>query len=285
MAKKRMDSRSVGLDVAAEFAAWLTGAENLHYGIWSGLEVDASNLGAAQAAYTAKLFAYLPDGPLSILDIGGGAGETPKETHRPRTSGGNRGSSHSIADRCRENVPEARVHEVTFEEFEDEERFDLCLFSESLQYIPLKTALEEALKVTRRDGCILIADCFRSEGFATRGEIRPPGDGHPIASFRKAVAALPLEQLASEDITEAVAPSIDLEQGLYHVFGKALARIDLELATKRPKTRWVTAHLLKLTLGRRRVVRLNARLSGDFRTSEAFIRNSIYLVTLLRKHP
>ncbi|MFC0341377.1 class I SAM-dependent methyltransferase [Paracoccus niistensis] len=285
MGKKRLDSRSVGLDVAAELVKWLTGAENLHYGLWTGLEVNASNLGAAQAAYTAKLFAFLPDGPLSILDIGGGAGETAKELialgHRVEIVV----PSRCLADRCRNNAPQAKVHEMTFEDFEAAERFNLCLFSESFQYIPLETALDKALKVTQPGGHVLIADCFRSEGFAVAGEVRPPGGGHPIAKFRKAVAALPVEELASEDITEAVAPSIVLEQELFHVFGKAVDRIDSELLIKRPGTRWATAHLLKLILGRRRLARLDARLRGNFRTSEAFIRNNRYMITLLRKLP
>ena len=283
MGKKRIDSRSVGLDVAAELVKWLTGAENLHYGLWSGLEVNASNLGAAQAAYTAKLFAFLPDGPLSILDVGGGAGETAKELialgHRVEIVV----PSRCLADRCRNNAPQAKVHEMMFEDFEAMERFDLCLFSESFQYIPLETALDKGLKLTQPGGHVLIADCFRSEGFAARGEIRPPGGGHPIAKFRKAVAALPVEQLASEDITEAVAPSIDLEQELFHVIGKAVDRIDSELLIKRPRTRWAAAHLLKLILGRRRRARLDARLRGNFRTSAAFISNNRYIITLLRK--
>ena len=76
---KKIDTRAVGLDVGLAFIRWLTGAENLHYGLWTGLEVTAGNLRTAQDAYTAKLFGYLPKGPLRILDIGGGAGETAKK--------------------------------------------------------------------------------------------------------------------------------------------------------------------------------------------------------------
>ncbi len=283
MGKKRIDTRAIGLDVGAEFAKWLTGSEHMHYGLWSGLEVNASNLGAAQAAYTEKLFGYLPDGPLSILDIGGGAGETAKKLialgHRVEIVV----PSQSLAERCRANAPEATIHQMKFEDLEAEQRFDLCLFSESFQYIPMATALNKALELTKPGGHILIADCFRSDGIAARGKLRTPGGGHPVAQFRETVAALPLEQIALEDITEAVAPSIDLEQALFNVVGTGLARIDTELAAKRPIARWVLAHLLKLALGRRRLLRLDARLRGRFRTSEAFIQNNRYLITLLRK--
>ena len=58
---EKIDTRAVGLDVGLAFIRWLTGAENLHYGLWTGLEVTAGNLRAAQDAYTVKLFGYLPD--------------------------------------------------------------------------------------------------------------------------------------------------------------------------------------------------------------------------------
>ena len=76
---EKIDTRAVGLDGGLAFIRWLTGAENLHYGLWTGLEVTAGNLKAAQEAYTETLFGYLPDGPLRILDIGGGAGETARK--------------------------------------------------------------------------------------------------------------------------------------------------------------------------------------------------------------
>ena len=57
----KIDTRAVGLDVGLAFIRWLTGAENLHYGLWTGLEATAGNLRAAQDAYTVKLFGYLPE--------------------------------------------------------------------------------------------------------------------------------------------------------------------------------------------------------------------------------
>ena len=43
------------------------------------LDYGIGNLRSAQDAYTVKLFGYLPEGRLRILDIGGGAGETAKK--------------------------------------------------------------------------------------------------------------------------------------------------------------------------------------------------------------
>ena len=43
--------------------------------------------------------------------------------------------------------------------------FDLCLFSESFQYIPLDAGVPRCLGLLTAEGEIIISDCFRSEGF------------------------------------------------------------------------------------------------------------------------
>lgn len=282
---KRLDTRAIGLDVGLGFVKWLTGAENLHYGLWTGLEPAAGNLGAAQAAYTAKLFGYLPEGKLAILDIGGGAGETAKKLIALGHEVEIVVPSALLAARCRANAPEAKVHEMTFEAFRTDRRFDLCLFSESFQYIALETALDKALDLAKPRGHVLIADCFRSEGFAPDGKLRIAGGGHRIAAFRGAVAVRPVDVVREEDVTDAVAPSIDLEQELFHVFGTAITRVDQELSAKRPKSRWLLAMALKRFLGARRLSRIDARLRGNKRTGAVFMKNNRYLMILLRKRP
>jgi len=221
MSKTKFDSRSVGLDIGLAFSRWLTGKENLHYGLWDGLEVCAGNVGAAQEAYTAKLFDLLPDGPLRILDIGGGAGETAKKLialgHRVEIVV----PSGFLADRCRANAPQAVVHEATFQEAKPEGPFDLCLFSESFQYIPLPDGLPRCVDLLKPGGHVLIADCFRSEGFSPDKVQATVGGGHRIAAFRAFLAEQPLDVQFEEDITDSVAPSIDVEQGLFNVVGYA----------------------------------------------------------------
>ena len=48
MSNSKTNSRAVGLDLSLGVIRWLTGHENLHYGLWDGLEVTAENLGRAQ---------------------------------------------------------------------------------------------------------------------------------------------------------------------------------------------------------------------------------------------
>lgn len=280
---EKLDTKAIGLDVGLGFIRWLTGSENLHYGLWTGLEVSAGNLGRAQAAYTDKLFGLLPPGRLRILDIGGGAGETARKLIALGHEVEIVVPSPLLAQHCRANAPEATVHETTFEDFATDGRFDLCLFSESFQYIPLDIALPKALDLLGAGGHVLIADCFRSEDFRGGGAVRVVGGGHGIREFRNALSALPVEVLHDEDITGAVAPSIDLEAGFFHVFGVALTRIDGELVAKRPKTRWLLVRALKTLVSERRRLRIDERLRGEGRTSELFLANNRYVMVKLLK--
>ncbi|MBD3679174.1 MAG: methyltransferase domain-containing protein [Rhodobacteraceae bacterium] len=279
---KKLDTRAIGLDVGLSFMRWLTGAENLHYGLWTGIDVNAANLGAAQAAYTVNLFSYLPKGKLNILDIGGGAGETAKKlialSHEVEIVV----PSAFLAQRCRENAPQATVHECMFEEFESDRKFDLCLFSESFQYIPYETALDKAASLLEPGGHILIADCFRSENYEGVKRSQTVGGGHRLSAFRAGLATRPVKVLKEEDITEAVAPSIDLEQEFFNVIGHGVTRFDDELKAKRPRGRWLLTRALRLVLNERRRFRLMQRLTEKTRTSEVFCEFNRYMIFLLK---
>jgi MPBQ/MSBQ methyltransferase len=284
---QKLDTRAIGLDVGLSFIRWLTGAENLHYGFWTGLEVNAANLRAAQEAYTAKLFALLPKGrPLRILDIGGGAGETAAKLLALGHAVDIVVPSAFLAERCRQNAPAATIHEMMFEEYETEDRFDVCLFSESFQYIPMREALERACRFLAADGAILISDCFRTDAYSGRSKHGPqPGGGHHVSSFRTAIAELPVAIVSEEDITEAVAPSIDLEQQFFNVIGHGVTRIDGELAAKKPAARWGLARFLGFALGAKRRAALAQRLTEQTRNSAAFLTYNRYLMLKVQPEP
>ncbi|WP_333817532.1 class I SAM-dependent methyltransferase [Tabrizicola sp.] len=281
---EKIDTRAVGLDVGLAFIRWLTGAENLHYGLWTGLEVTAGNLRAAQDGYTAKLFGYLPEGRLRILDIGGGAGETAKKLLALGHSVEIVVPSPFLAARCRETAKGAVVHECTFEAFQGQGPYDLCLFSESFQYIPLAESLPKCARLLAPGGKVLIADCFRTEAYQGREAHGPqPGGGHHLASFEAAVAGSAFAVEAEEDITDAVAPSIDLEQALFHVLGQGVTRVSDEIRGKRPTAHWALAKVIGLFLSRKRRDNLMQRLTGTSRTSEAFRRFNRYRIIRLQQ--
>lgn len=282
---EKIDTRAVGLDVGLAFIRWLTGAENLHYGLWTGLEVTAGNLRAAQDAYTAKLFGYLPPGPLRILDIGGGAGETAKKLLALGHSVEIVVPSPFLAARCRETAKGATVHECTFEAFSGAGPFDLCLFSESFQYIPMAESLPKCARLLAPGGQVLIADCFRTDAYKGRAVHGPqPGGGHNAGAFREALAAAGFSVAAEEDITDAVAPSIDLEQRLFNVFGHGITRVSDEIRARRRMAHWALDRIIGMFLSRTRRENLMQRLTGTTRTSEAFrTYNRYQIVRLFRQ--
>lgn len=278
----KIDTRAVGLDVGLAFIRWLTGAENLHYGLWTGLDVTAANLAQAQEAYTAKLFGYLPSGPLRILDIGGGAGETAKKLLALGHSVEIVVPSAFLAGRCRENAPGAVVHECMLEEFTGTGPFDLCLFSESFQYIPLTESLPICARLLAPQGTVLIADCFRTPAYQSRTKSGPqPGGGHQLAAFRSTVDGSAFAVVAEEDITDAVAASIDLEQQLFNVIGHGVTRVSDEIRAGRPTAHWTLSRFIGLFLSQKRRTNLMRRLNGTDRNAEAFRKFNRYMIVRL----
>jgi SAM-dependent methyltransferase len=176
------------------------------------------------------------------------------------------------------------VHECTFEAFEGAGPFDLCLFSESFQYIPLAESLPKCARLLAPGGQVLIADCFRTEAFKGRSVSGPqPGGGHPEMAFRAAIAASAFEIAAEEDITEAVAPSIDLEQRLFHVMGHGVTRVSDEVRAKRAAVHWALQRVIALFLSKTRRANLMQRLTETTRTSAAFKTYNRYLIARLRR--
>jgi MPBQ/MSBQ methyltransferase len=281
---QKIDTQAIGLDTGLALIKWLTGAENLHYGLWDGLEVAAGNLRRAQDAYTEKLFALLPPGPLRILDIGGGAGETARKLLALGHSVEIVVPSAYLAGRCRANAPGAVIHECTFEAFTGQGPFDLCLFSESFQYIPLEQGLPRCLPLLAPGGSVLIADCFRTPAYQGRAVHGPqPGGGHQIGAFRAMLAGLPVQVTHDKDITDSVAPSIDLEQGFFNVLGLGLSSVQSEVSAKRPRSWWWATKALRLFLSDRRRANLTRRLADRSRTAEAFRTFNRYCILRLKK--
>ncbi|MCX7286212.1 MAG: SAM-dependent methyltransferase [Rhodobacterales bacterium] len=280
----KIDTRAVGLDVGLAFIRWLTGAENLHYGLWTGLDVTAGNLKAAQETYTAKLFGYLPAGKLRILDIGGGAGETAKKLLALGHEVEIVVPSSFLAGRCRINAPGAKVHECTFEAFTGAGPFDLCLFSESFQYIPFAESLPKCATLLAPGGAVVIADCFRTEAYKGRQIHGPqPGGGHGLAAFRAALVGSAFAIAVEDDITDAVAPSIDLEQQLFNVIGHGVTRVSGEIRMKKPAAHWTLTRFVGLFLTKKRRANLMQRLTATDRTAATFRHFNRYLMLRLER--
>ena len=285
--KKKEASRLVGLDIALKVSSFVTGKEHLHYGLWEKLDVTLENLGKAQEAYTNLLFKYLPkkelQKKLEILDIGGGAGENAKKL----IERGHRVTiivpSKILAEHAKINTnKKAKILITTFEDYIPKyNSFDLCLFAESFQYIPIKTALKKARILLKNNGEILIADCFRSDKKQI-GIIRQPGGGASLKSMEKELEIQKFKILVRKEITKLVAPSVELEQKFYNTLGFSINRIVTSLNVNRPITLKFLKIIYKIFFSKRRRKRLEKRLFENTRTADSFIKYNHYMIYKLR---
>ena len=285
--KKKESSRLVGLDIALKVSSFVTGKEHLHYGLWEKLDVTLENLGKAQEAYTNLLFKYLPkkepQKKLEILDIGGGAGENAKKL----IERGHRVTiivpSKILAEHAKKNTnKKAEIVITTFEDYIPKyNSFDLCLFAESFQYIPIKTALKKASMLLKNNGEILIADCFRSDKKQI-GIIRQPGGGASLKSMEKELEIQKFKILVRKEITKLVAPSVELEQKFYNTLGFSIKRIITSLNVNRPITLKFLKIIYKIFFSKRRRKRLEKRLFENTRTADSFIKYNHYMIYKLK---
>ena len=278
-----MNSRTLGLEIAVDLARFLTGREHLHYGLWGdGLEVSVSNLLSAQEAYCDRILAMFPPfSSLRVLDIGGGTGELAKRMTELGHEVEIVVPDEFLATRCRQKAdPSVRVHQMKFERFATDRRFDVCLFAESLQYINLSTALENAIGHLSPDGEILVGDCFRvGSGIAPSGK-KAAGGGHSLAAFRGELERLSLVVLQEEDVTLEAAPSIELERQFYVLVNSVVSRLELMMRQDYPISHWILGRLLSRQL----IGKLNRRFTGGERSIDQFCQHNRYLFLKLKRY-
>ncbi len=281
-------SQAIGLDISLNVVKFITGKDNLHYGYWKGLEINLSNLGFAQEAYTQHILSYLPKEKASrdfkILDIGGGSGQTASQLIKMGYDVTVVVPSPILAERARQNTEnKATIHLTTFEDYspKKDEKFDLCLYSESFQYIPIDIGLKKARELLNPKGHILIADCFRSN-ISRTGIYRKPGGGHSLSLMLEKVKSQNLKIVAKEEITDVVAPSIELEQSFYNIVGFSLKRIADSWRIKKPIMLKLILILYRISLKKRKRLRLEQRFFTKSRSIEEFCKYNNYMIFLLK---
>ena len=276
-----LDTKALGLEVSLAIAKFLTGKENMHYGVWDNLDPCLENLGKAQEQYTQLLFKYFPKKKkLKILDIGGGAGETAKKLISLGHSVTIIVPSDILSKRCLENTNnKAKVHNIRFEDYEPKKNqtFDLCLFSESLQYIPAKIALKKAKGLLNKGGQILVADCFRSD-VKHSSHNRRPGGGHPLSEMLKLIEDIDLNIISKREITKSVAPSLDIEQKFYNVVGVGIDKVQQGLVASHPWKMKLFNLVYKTIVNQKKRRRLHDRIYGNIRNSDNFIKFNHYMI-------
>ena len=275
--KKNTVSREIGLEIAALLGKHFLKLEHMHYGYWAnGLEVDISNLGAAQNNYTNLLLSQIPENAENILDVGCGLGHLAKTFVDAGYQVDCVSPSSFLAEHARTLLPEStHVYECYYQDLQTDQRYDVVMFSESFQYMKPEEAIEKSLSLLNSGGHLLISDFFRTDA---PGRCALSG-GHPLERFYNIIEKYPLEPLEDKDITEETAPNIDIEGAICREVALPIAnQVQLFLHNRYPLMTKFLFWKYKKKLNK-----INDKYLSNERTGENFKKYKSYRILLYRK--
>lgn len=281
MNKEKMGSRELGLVLTQQ----ILGVDDLHYGLWDGdLELKMTNLGIAQQRYSDFLISALPSaqpGPVKVLDIGCGTGHILGQLLARGYQADGLVPAASLAKLVRLQQAKhpdkpSRLFECKFEDLPFEElahSYDVCLFSESFQYIPMNVSFQLLQKILKPGGKVVICDFFKTEHHGDGG----PGDGsfgggHPMADFYRMIKESNFELIRDENITSRVSPNLQLVNDFLHNTIKPVGlTLNKYLSDNYPKLSWVAHKLL-----RKKIDKMNFKYFAGHRSKATFERYKTY---------
>lgn len=285
-----MNSRELGLVLAQQ----LLDVDDLHYGLWDeDLPLSLANLGAAQQRYSDLLLDLVGRQTAGIqeariLDVGCGTGHLLQQlcARGYRVDAVN--PSAALNRLVRERLATLGNHDTQLLEtgFESlpaahrQHQYDVVLFSESFQYIPLTAVFEVLPGLLAPAGQAVICDFFRTAAHGQGGAgDRSFGGGHSLAEFYRRVEDAGFAIALDEDLTERVSPGIALlDDWLRKRLVPATETLDSWLLERHPfKTR-----MLKWLL-RKQLARLNYKYLAGHRNQAVFEHYKSYRLVVLNQ--
>jgi MPBQ/MSBQ methyltransferase len=222
-----------GLDLELFFATEILKLKSLHYGYWDEPpeRIDLDSVRLAQARFTERLLAHIPTGVQKILDVGSGIGDNARAlaakgyTVTALSPDKNHGKYYGAP-----GEGGITFHNVKFEDFQSEERFDLIFISEALNYFDRDIGLQQCRRFLAPSGHMLIAAMF---SFADEREFRDNFQLQDLPYVRQAAGysfsllkviditknVLPTMTLSSQAIRDYVRPSLDMAERYLKVSG------------------------------------------------------------------
>jgi MPBQ/MSBQ methyltransferase len=209
-------------NAAIDFYTGLTGTSYLHYGYWHPLPASVDDLTiprlrVAQEAYATKLLDLIPTSVKQILDVGCGIGGNAK-TMIERGFDVEALAPDPLQQQKFVKYTEGKVpfHLSKFEDYQTARKYDLVLFSESSQYISVADLATGTAKLLEPGGYLLMADMLRSDENYTEGIF---ANCHVNSELHAGLIKAGFKLIQTEDISAAIAPTIDISIETFRVYG------------------------------------------------------------------
>lgn len=203
----KVDSKEVGLEVGLHFFKFFLKSEYLHYGLFERLEPNIQNLAKAQENYAEFLILNIPDGVKTILDVGCGSGRMARTLLEKGYQVDCVSPGTLLTNYVKESLGNRiELYNCKFEDLKTAKKYDLVMFCESFQYIPIDRSILGALDVLKPGGFIIVSDFFQTDEPGKS----PIGGGHKFKEWEEKKAIFKIKQLKERDITKETSPTVDL---------------------------------------------------------------------------
>lgn len=263
-------TRDLGLELGLLMARYLLDSEELHYGYWTpDIPVNLFSLPQAQGKHTDLIVSHLPASAKRVLDVGCGTGGLSLRMLERGLEVECVAPDSTLLDCAEKRLGgRAKIHRAKFEEFTGEGKFDVVVFSESFQYVPIAEALANVKRLLNPGGSLLICDFFKRP----HKQGSPIGGGHKWHKFTEELQAAGLRTTVDVDITAETAPTIALvAEFLDKVGAPAWELINSYTAASYPKSTKMARWWF-----RKRITKLEEKYFSGRRTAAAFIEFKMY---------
>ncbi|MEB3312297.1 MAG: methyltransferase domain-containing protein [Snowella sp.] len=209
-------------NAALNYYLQLTGSPYLHYGYWEPLPTSAEErslfrLRIAQEAYSKKLLSFLPPNTESLLDVGCGIGGNAVFLLNQGLKVDGLAPDPFQQEKFLEKTQgKAKFYLSKFEDFQATQAYDVVMLSESSQYMAAVDIAKSAAAALKPDGYLLLADMLRTDANYTQGIF---SNCHDVEELAEALSQAGFELIKREDISQQVAPTLDLAVEVFRQYG------------------------------------------------------------------